>query len=163
VIALATIVNLVVATMLFNATSRAADIAQQVFEAAHRPYVGIDSFDTDMDTERHTLTVTAQMKNYGTAPAEHNDAGWQEYLNGVAQVMSHLPTGPRTLFPGQIAKFTSGEGEPIYSQIMTGSSTLEFVIYASYKGPGGKSYSYREKYRYDPSVNGFRDIGPPEK
>ncbi|HUQ15692.1 MAG TPA: hypothetical protein VM094_06525 [Gemmatimonadales bacterium] len=163
VIAGAALVNLLVSAGLFWATYRTATIAQQVFLAAHRPYVGISSLDLVPDTSKHTLTMTAVLKNYGTAPAEEFDSRYEPFLNGVREPTGGVPDKPSTLFPGQMTKLTGLMREPSYSQISEGTATLEIIFRVSYKGPGNKPYSYNEKQRYDRAVGAFMNLGPPEK
>lgn len=159
VIAAATVVNLLVSAGLWYATARTATIAEHAFEAANRPYVGVESLIPGMDQTKRQLNITPILKNFGTVPAEELVLSWEVFLNDVAQPTTRLPDKPSTLFPTETARLHAVFAEPTYGQILAGTVTLDVIITAVYKGPGNKSYVYKEKSQYDPLRNVFFNLG----
>lgn len=100
VIAIATVVNLGVSFGLWWSTRDSVDVARHVFEAANRPYVGLEQFATPNDRDKKTLNITAAIKNFGTAPAEKTEVKWEISLNGTVQKAKGTPANPATLMPG---------------------------------------------------------------
>src|ERR1022692_2479639 len=70
VIAAATVLNVFASLALWISTRSSVGIARLVFEAANRPYLGLDSWTIRNDPVQKTLDFEANMKNFGTAAAE---------------------------------------------------------------------------------------------
>ncbi len=159
VIAAATVVNLLVSAGLWYATARTATIAEHAFEAANRPYVGVESIIALVDRTKKELNVTAIIKNFGSVPAEESTIRWEILMNGVAQPQTAVPDKPLTLFPTEISRLHAFCPDPFFGQIMAGTATLEIIVRAVYYGPGKKSYIYHEKSQYEPVRNVFSNLG----
>jgi hypothetical protein len=159
VIAVATVVNVFVSAGLFVATYLTARTAKQVFEAANRPYLGRDRLRPEVDQAKKELTVTAIVRNFGSAPAEEALVDWEILFNGVPQEIPQVVAEPSTIFPSGTVRKHGTIPEPLFSHIMGGRVTLQIVIRVSYKGPGNKHYTYSEKTQYGPSENMFMMLG----
>jgi hypothetical protein len=94
-IAVATGVNVLATLLLWTATKSSVDIARRVFEAANRPYVGIEGIATHKYPSARKLEIDCALKNFGTAPAEEEDSEMTPYLNGVRSLAT-----PRFYFRG---------------------------------------------------------------
>ena len=162
VIAWATVVNALVAALLFIATCRTAQIAQQAFEHGYRPAIGIASMDAVPDSARHSLHFITVMKNFGPGIASEVDISLRPYLNGVIQETRGVPDKPREMFPGEMTRLESRIGEPTYSQVLAGTTTVEMIVCVSYRGPANVPYSYASRPRYNPAVGAFMNLGPPQ-
>ena len=159
VIAFATVVNLGVSAGLWLSTRESVDVARQVFEAANRPYVGLESVGIIDDADKKTLSLTGVVKNFGTVQAEKAEVKWELLLNRIVQPSEGVPSKPFTLFPGGKTHLAAQVGPYIYEQVMKGQTTLMFILRASYNGPGDKTYQYCVNERYDPNFNAFMDLG----
>lgn len=160
VIAIATVVNLVVSFGLWLSTKDSVEVATHVFEAANRPYVGLDSFSVRNNREKKNIHFIAEVKNFGTAPAEQADIRWEMLFNGVIQPSTGIPANASTLFPSQQPRgMYAGIGTQTYEQIMSRQITLTFILRASYNGPADKSYRYCNKGQYDPQIDKILDLG----
>jgi hypothetical protein len=58
---------------------------------------------------------------------------------------------------------TGNVNPPEAGRILDGTTTLVVFVRFSYKGYGGKVYSYGEEYRWDPQLKGFVTLGPPKE
>ena len=160
VIALATVVNLFVSIGLWVSTKDSVDVARNVFEAANRPYVGLDAFNVKNDREKKNIYFAAEVKNFGTSPAEQADVRWEMLFNGVIQPSTGIPANMSTLFPSQQPRVLyAGIGTKSYEYIMSRQITLTFILRASYNGPADKSYRYCNKGQYDPHIDKILDLG----
>src|SRR5271157_5451488 len=82
IIAVATVVNVVVAFFQWIAARNSAETAKRIFEAGNRPYVGVESIVCLKDETKQYLSIFAIIKNFGTATAENCDFGWRLYIDG---------------------------------------------------------------------------------
>ncbi len=146
VIAVATIVNLLVAIFMWRVTKESTGVTKSIFEAANRPYVGIPRVKVEKDDAAKKLNFAVEIKNFGSVPANEFDSNWDVWIDGVSQPQTKFPDKPSVLFP-QASVFRVGLiADPmVYSSIVTGKSALEFVVEVRYKGVTQKEYYYREK------------------
>jgi hypothetical protein len=161
VIAAATVVNLFVSVGLYISTARSANTARKVFEAANRPYLGVNAVNARFDS--NGVEITLSVRNYGTAPAEESDVDWDVMLNGAPQFGITVRRKPTTLFPGEEVDLRADIGPEAIPQIINGNLALTLVVRASYKGPDERSFKYTESGRYNPKRNAFILLGPPDK
>lgn len=159
VIAIATVVNVWVAYCQWRAARKSAEIAMRVFETANRPYVGVDLLGCQKDELSPCLNVQANIKNFGTAPAENCDIGWKVYINGIEQAGTGFSTHPAVIFPGLTVYLRGIFVEPHCTAIMTGKSTLEIIVHFLYRWQHDKSHIYEEKYRYEHTQRAFITLG----
>lgn len=158
VIAVATVVNLLVAIFMWRVTRESTRITRSIFEAANRPYVGIPNVNVQKDDAAKKLDFTVRIKNFGSVPANEFSSKWDVLIDGVSQPQTGIPDKPAVLFP-QVSVLLAGTfADPMYSSIVTGKSALEFVVKVRYKGVTQKEYYYRQKNRYYPQANSFMVI-----
>lgn len=158
VIAIATVINMAVAVFQWNAARRSANVAEMIFEAGNRPYVGVKSIICIKDSAEKCLRIFAVIKNFGTATAENCDVGWKMYLNGVIVAGTSFPANTTALFPKLSHHLRAILCEP-YSQITSGASILEITVHFPYSWKPKQSHIYEEKYRYEHSENAFMGLG----
>ena len=159
VIAIATVVNLVVAIFVWRTTAATTELAKKSFDAGYRPYLGSENTKTKRDPERNSLDFWVIVKNFGNVPAE-GDMQWTTILNGQEMPMIHVPRKPNFFFPGQETEMGPGyirDGQ--YDAVMNGTSVLEFCIWGTYHGVEGTTYSFSTKGRYLPNQDVFSLVG----
>ena len=76
VIAVATIVNVVIARKLWEQTRGSVDVTRRHFERTDRPYVGADFIEIQHDRLKRKATITAVVKNFGPLPAHRLALRW---------------------------------------------------------------------------------------
>ena len=159
VIAGATVVNLVISLWLWQATADSADVTRRIFEAANRPYVGIENIEANKDEKTHRLFFIVRTKNFGTVPAEQFDNNMQIFLGDDLVPTQGVPDKPKILFPGQAILNTGLIGSSSYDALMAGTVTLRIVTTLTYKGPEKEYPAYCNKSQYDHQRNVFVDLG----
>jgi|ERR1022692_164024 hypothetical protein len=159
VIAAATVLNVFASLALWISTRSSVGIARLVFEAANRPYLGLDSWTIRNDPVQKTLDFEANMKNFGTAAAEEEISEWELRINGEKVPVTEWHQNPSTVFPGHSFQLKAGCIGPAYDNLVSGRSVLEGFIRLRYKGPGNKDYVYCEKFRYHPERESFINLG----
>lgn len=159
-IAVATVVNVGVAWFQWKAASKSAIVAQQVFEAANRPYVGLEGFKIT-EPALNSLNIEATIKNFGTASAEAFDCSWDVYIGGILQPAIDLgsPSNTMLLFPGLRSHLKGDLRGTAYTQVIQQHKPLEIIVRVSYNWQPGKTCTYNEKHRYDPTNNAFISLG----
>lgn len=161
IIAASAVVNILVSAGLFVATYRTATIAKLEFEAANRPYVGVELLDSRSDPQNKRLEIVATVRNFGTVPAEETAIDWDVLLDGVSAPSDpRMPDIPFTLFPTNSITKHATLRQQTFENVMTASVKLTVLVWLSYKGPSNKSYAYSEKSQYDPDINRFFRLGP---
>src|SRR5437867_3356201 len=85
IIAAATVVYSVLTVLLFITTVKNTSITRQIFEAAHRPYLGIPEVNTTVAPTNDAVQFECGIRNFGSIPA-HNIEVLDNALsiNGVA-------------------------------------------------------------------------------
>ena len=159
VIAVASVINLVVAVLLWHTTVATTEVAKKSFDAGYRPYIGSEKINLNRDLQRHALGFSPIMRNFGNVPAE-GDIQWKTFLNGQEMPMIHVTRTPSFFFPGQeteVGPAVIGDGQ--FDSIMNGTSVLEFCVWGTYHGVEGTTYSFSEKHRYQPDLNVFSAVG----
>jgi hypothetical protein len=158
-IAVATVVNLFVSIGLWITTRDSVDVARHVFEAANRPYIGIEGIFVHNDSQKKDLSITVVIKNWGTVPGEKATIEWEVMLDGNAQPGTKVPDKAKTLFPGGILTLAASMGASNYERIINHQTGVTVKVSASYEGPGPKTYRYCEISRYEPDTNAFMNLG----
>ncbi len=46
-----------------------------------------------------------------------------------------------------------------FDDVTASKTTLQFTVWANYRGPGGTSYDFCEKDQYAPDLNAFLNLG----
>lgn len=149
-------------------------IANKTFEAANRPYVGINGVGVNhigknasgdivvsqtRTKETVALNVTPQIKNFGPVSGTNFRGNWRVFIAGVEQPHWNIPNRPTTIFPSQVIYITGQVRPPEYPGVMSGEKVLAFEMTIEYDGP---SSHYREcnRFQYDPPTNSFFNLGP---
>jgi hypothetical protein len=105
-IAFATVVNLLISGFLWRATKEAVDvskrsveISRKVFEAANRPYVGVENLEVQRNEATKNLRIRTTFKNFGSIPAYETMPSADVLLDNAVQESKDL-SKPLTLMPG---------------------------------------------------------------
>jgi hypothetical protein len=148
VVAIFTVVSVVVSAFMWSATRKQAQISREIFEAAHRPYVGVDNVNAFIYPGRNgtTLQIGITTKNSGSVPARHIVVMWSVSLLGqdvprephVDQAIVLLPEQSRVI---NTSHLLSGE---MYTAFRLPDSLVEIVATIKYKGVTEKDYNYRQ-------------------
>jgi hypothetical protein len=137
-------------TTAAEAATNSAKTAREAFIATNRPFVGVDTTIGNKDIERHSLSVTVAIKNFGTTPAYEFSPRWDLYLNGIKQrADDRIPDKPSILFPGQFVALTGTFVKPTYDALEARTMILVIYVTVSYAGPV-ENYHTCQKYRYAP-------------
>ena len=154
VIAFAAIVNLLVSVLMWLATNRSAKITEKIFEAAHRPYLGIVREDVVKNDREMTTTIRAVVKNSGGVLARDIRHDWKILIDGKVTSMPSSEE-PAVLVPEAEMTF-AGEidvSSKEYSSILSGEAKLLSTFNLRYKGVTQKEYHYATKREYDHTVD----------
>jgi hypothetical protein len=153
VIAAATVVYVAVSYYLLKATKRTAELTQNIFEAANRPYLGILS--GAIQLEQGGLRLQTNIKNFGTAVAIDIESSWSAVINGkelpsldTSKTFAVLP--PQSEM-GLITLLNPEE----YLQLDSTGTTMELAFSLTYKSLAQKEYYYRERQVFERQAQGF--------
>lgn len=159
---------------LAREASRSADIAQRTFNAANRPYVGVNGASADHfmknevgefvpaprpSAKTEGLVYAIEIKNFGPVPATNFVDSQRVFFNGVEHPTTiNPPHRPSTIFPGQLVYFRGSISNPEYAEIMSGKIVVMIEIRVEYDGPSGH-YKHCDRRQYNPGANGFLGLG----
>src|SRR6185436_2154375 len=146
---------------MWTATRRSTMFTQRIFEAAHRPYIGIESFD-GISHPRPTgvdMQINVWVRNSGSVPARNVVAIWGASLFST-EVARPISTGDsRSLLPGQSQSFNATfKFDDRYKAIgRPRIGNLEISVRIEYKGITSQTYQYEQLANYNPS-DGFKMV-----
>src|SRR5260370_21032309 len=161
VIAGAAIVNLLVSFMLWRATANATDITKKIFEASHRPYIGIPQVDTNFDPINHPLQFVCVTKNFGSIPAHDVEVlETQVIRNGEPVNLDRDEFGKFSVFPQSQTFHQVNIRNVINPAHALRNDRIELRVEFRYKGAYEKYYRYKYRALYNPQGPGqFVQLG----
>jgi hypothetical protein len=148
-------------------------IARDTFNAANRPYVGVNTVSVfhmgpdskgnmvtsrDRTPQTTMLVFTVEIKNFGTAPALNAREDWRAFVDGVEQGRSEVPASATTHFPTESTYLKGLIGTTDYRAIVESTKALEFQVTMGYDWPLHHEEECA-KYRYNPTTNMFMSLG----
>ncbi|HYX30309.1 MAG TPA: hypothetical protein VE863_17345 [Pyrinomonadaceae bacterium] len=159
VIAVATVVYTFATILLFITTSRNTRITRDIFEAAHRPYIGIAEVNTTVAPNGNAVDFECAMRNFGTIPA-HNveilDASLS--INGNPANLGRLEFGRFSVFPTSQHFFQVNVHNAPNANAILRFSRLELRISLRYEGLAEKKYTYGYHAVYNPIAGQFTPL-----
>jgi hypothetical protein len=144
VIAVATVAYFISTMLLWRETRDSVRITRDMFEASHRPYIGLTAISHTISDEKATFTV--RYKNAGSVPARDFKVGVQVVANGIvvpqgAREEEDISVIPPGLEQFDIATITG----PNELKAVKDAHTLAILFKCSYKGMTDKEYCYTDK------------------
>lgn len=115
-------------------------VTRSVFEAAYRPYVGVESVSSSLDNSAGTLTTGPSIKNHGTVPADILTVGWTYRLNGEDLPQSQTEKNLPAIFPQKSIKPTAKLADARAVKAAIDGDKLEVLLVTRYKGAGKTVY-----------------------
>jgi hypothetical protein len=157
VIAVATIVNAVVAILMWRATMRSVKLAKQAFSATQRPFIGVSSYTLDQDSTTGDISVRLVFENFGPIPARNFLPDSDFLINGALHPVIKAPFTSSTLFPRVSATFQGSisNANNFCASILNGEARLEVVFNATYQGATEESYKTHERATFAVRAHGF--------
>lgn len=166
VVALATVVNVAATLLLWLTTRRQVNITRDMFEASHRPYVGvikIQRFDfpepeEDDEDVKPLEYIVFQIvyKNVGSVPAHSFQPYARVVVDGtMLPIVEAEEEAFAVLLPG-IDQFSQVKvDDPKEVKQIENAATLSLIVKCTYKGVAGKEYSYEKKATYEKKLDDF--------
>jgi hypothetical protein len=154
---------LMVAATAFSgyATWRTAGIAQALYRASERPYIGVQRVWMD-HSATHGVRVAVEYRNYGHVPAENTDVVERVFVDGHP-----VPSAQRELAAGIISPSVPHFlrvhlDDATGAAVASGKSSLIAIVTASYNSAAGHKLCYLERFKYSPDLDSFdADGGSP--
>jgi hypothetical protein len=154
VIAFATVINVIGALLLWRETRDSVRITRDMFEASHRPYLGVTDSKTFIHYDKQEIEFMMPLINTGTVPANDVQRELLVLIDGVRIeldryehqghcVLPHLNYGHTVTLSGD--KFTKA----------INASTVNLRLKFRYKGIEQKGYDYELEGTYYKSTNIF--------
>jgi hypothetical protein len=151
VVAVFTVVSVIVSAFMWNATRQQARISRQIFEAAHRPYIGVTEFTGIMSISGVVACgLTVSVSNSGTVPAKNLTARWTVTLEEEQIYAGRSDEGPSVLLPGESKYLRTNYqmGKDKYEKLQAGS-ILKISVNLEYQGVTEQPYSYTQFGEFD--------------
>jgi hypothetical protein len=146
VIAIATVVNVIVSWFLWKATHRTANVTQNIFEAAHRPYL-MSVLSADWRVEQQRFNFNTEIRNFGSVPARKLKGRIIATL-GNREVKSWDDISPISLYllPQQPIEFPSWLDGDDFTDLWEHAAELRISVDVQYSGAGEQTYLHSETY-----------------
>ncbi len=150
VIAIATIVNVLIAKKLWEQTKATVEVTRHHFERTDRPYVGVDFVEFARQPPRQKAIITAVVKNFGPLPAHRLALRNDAFVNDKKLEKQKVVPGKESvlLFPGGIVRLQGTLEDEAYSAVVGGDATLKVVIVCNYKDSANQPHNTRQEYKY---------------
>ena len=157
VIAFSSIMSFLVSVLLWNVSRKYTNVTQSIFEAAHRPYVGVLSLDGSFSHHGGNPPITANLqvviKNSGSVPALDITTSWR--VVGWGKPIKLVSEEPKALLPGvEEANSTKFSLFEIEGKDFGRTAALDLLVTLDYKGIADKKYRYEQHAKYNP-IKGF--------
>ena len=148
-----TVAYSVLTYLILRATAANTRVTKQIFEAAHRPYLGISNVDTELSQSQRQLKFTCTLKNFGSTPAHNIEVVRHEVIiPNVPPSELSLKSGKFSVFPNN-ERFINVNFDTGFTLIpILTSGKLELLVYLRYTGVTEKSYAYNYHAVYDPNT-----------
>jgi hypothetical protein len=152
VVAIFTVVSVIVSAFMWSETREQARISREIFEAAHRPYIGITELSGAMSIQGKVHGwVTVLIKNSGSVPAYRLKILWRLSIGDIVlpdtktaeRVMVLLPDDPTRI---TLDYYFSQD----YMEKLNGAP-LDILVTIKYKGVTDKEYNYTQHAVYNRS------------
>lgn len=160
VVALASVVNLIIAALMWRVTSKTTKITRDIFEASHRPYVHISGITFTNDTDKKSLRITVMLLNVGSVPAYNFNEKVVFMLTGKEGL--NLPDieekGTIIIYPQASIESSATLSDPTDYNLITKRERLGLTVAMTYKGAGRKKYQSEHKYVFSEEQNKFVKI-----
>ena len=139
--------------------TKQAGAASNSYEAQARPYIGLQGVAVRPEKDGHPREIRAAIKNFGIVPALNVIFQWKGLLDGKPMPARRIPDAPKILYPTDSMFLSGGFTEGHSSSLFKGNSSLIVFVKVHYEWREYKSDECR-KYRYEPIMNNFFDLGP---
>ena len=155
IIAIATVINLGVAILMWNISARTLKHSQRIFKDTHRPFIGI--YDPSITIVNDTaINPFIRYKNFGSLPARNITLSVDIILNGNTIASESPFEKPVVLFQGGESMWAATIAEGTVDQVFLNPQThAEIVIRLDYESVDESCYLTEERYRLNHSTNEF--------
>ncbi len=132
------------------ATWRTASIANALYNASERPYVGVENVSLER-LRPDDCHVVARYRNFGSVPAEGVIVTERLFLDGK-------PADHRLTLEAGILSPNASHHMFVHvpagriAAVLSGQSKLSVVVAASYRGPVRSGLCYAERFTYMPET-----------
>jgi len=159
VIAVATVVYSVLTLLLFITTSRNTSITREIFEASHRPYLGIPEINTTIAPSGNAVHFECGIQNFGSIPAHNIEMTAGDLaINGAAVNLRAGEFGKFSIFPTSHHFFHTDIHDAPNAATVLQFSRVELRISLRYEGLAKKKYTYDYHAMYNPVVGQFTPL-----
>jgi len=155
VIATASAIYTVFSILLWRVTARYTKTTEKMFEASHRPFIGVEKIDITDEPGNNRLTVVARLTNFGSFPANRLLLSWNLTVNGAPLLPGPSEGRATVLFPRVAFKIQHPITGPTYTAVTQSPAALEFSIDARYQGVEGREYRSQQRYLYNRELKTF--------
>ncbi len=155
IIASATIVNAIVALLMWLISYFSLNQSEKFFETTNRPFIGIKSIDIKKDEKNKILFHSNEIVNYGNIPAKNLKIITLLYFDDNKNPKRNSSKANAILFPN-ISVLNNGKTYgSYYDSIFVFNKSLKMSSIITYQGANNHEYKTIELYVYDRSKNSF--------
>ena len=134
-------------------------LAQRVFEASQRPYVGIEAVHYSADKSKRTMTITTDIRNFGVNPAEDVEIESHWYVDGIEAMRSDQPPKKHgVIFPGNARSLNAFFSNVDFPGLESGRIKWVISVSSTYRWTN-KKYKYCEQWGYSSLNQQFATLG----
>ena len=144
--ATATVIYVIATFQILRAANDSAATTRDIFQAAHRPYIGVTHIAAEMLPSGQILSKI-NVKNFGSVPAANIHTATAFYLDGAELDLSQRHNDGDSLFPGD-SNVLRVQLSKDKSQLLLAGSPAHIACSIKYEGVGGKGHGYECRYEY---------------
>lgn len=154
IIAACTVLYSVLTYFMFRATVANTKITNKIFEAAHRPYLGIQSTNTKLNDGAIEFICIA--RNFGSVPAHNIEI--LSHATTVGGTATDLPRlveiGGFSIYPTSHKELHLRVGDKSVYNAISNNARLEMFVTLRYEGLAGQKYEYTYQGMFYPDGGG---------
>jgi hypothetical protein len=142
VIAVCTVVYSVLTYFILRATAANTRITNKIFEAANRPYLGLQSVNTKLRDESIEFICVA--RNFGSVPAHNVEIlSHVATIDGTAIDLARLVEfGGFSIYPGSEKSLHLSVGDESSYDAISKNARLDMSVTLRYEGLASQKYEY---------------------
>jgi len=156
IIAIATVVNVIVAYLMWQITSSNVEITEKFLTLENRPFIGTQKIFPEIDKKNKIFTHNIVFKNFGSIPAKHVKLRTEIYFDDKLK-SGDMDTSKAEsiLFPGVTANNDGGVYDNFFDSVFVYNKLYKVRHEITYFGPNNKRYHTVEMWDYSKKSNSF--------
>ena len=156
IIASATIVNLLVALLMWSINISQLNFNKRAFKTINRPFIGVQKIETSSpDFKNKLLNMKIVLLNFGNIPAKHVKINTETYYNNKMQIKPDSSKAEAVIFPNVLLSNDGKIENYNFDLIFHNNYKYKVSVTITYQGIKEIEYKTKQIFEYNKNKNSF--------